>query len=195
MRRRWTAEDVARNPWQQRAPQLQEAHTTSCKRSTRPVPRRMVWPGAQPLDGGWLLVYQGKLPNMNKECPDWRKRWNLKQACLRQFGILPFPATQFATVTITRVLGPREKVMDENNVRYAAKGLEDSLTNRRPKKNGLGYTGGGNYIIDDGPAHVEFRYVQDHARREEGPCVEVLIQYEKGQSACSPVKTWRRRGL
>src|SRR5262245_8365327 len=123
------------------------------------------------------LVYQGKLPRMNVERPDWRRRWNLKQACLRQFGIMPVPATQVATVTITRVLGPREKLMDTANLSYALKGLEDSLTNRRPKKHGRGYAGGGNYIVDDAPQWATFTYLQDATRRAEGPAVEVVILY------------------
>lgn len=172
-----TIADYERLSGKKVTPQAQEPRTGSRRVGGRYVQQPKRWISAEPIEGGWRLVYQGKLPNMNKECPDWRKRWNLKQACLRQFGILPFPATQFATVTITRVLGPREKTLDPGNMVYACKGLEDSLTNRRLKKRGLGYTGGGNYIIDDSPSYAKFSYFQDSTRRYEGPMVEIIITY------------------
>lgn len=124
------------------------------------------------------LIYHGKLPTMNVQAPHWRRRWNLKQACLNAFGIWPVPATQFAYVTITRVLGPGERLFDADNYVYACKAIVDSLTNRRPKRHG-GYAGGGNYIIDDSPTHATVIYTQEATRRHEGPCIEIVIRYQE----------------
>jgi hypothetical protein len=176
-----TIADYERLSGKKLKPQPQESRTGSRRTGVRSAQQRTVWHGAEAIDGGWKLIYQGKLPNMNKECPDWRKRWNLKQTCLRQFGILPFPATQFATVTITRVLGPREKQLDYENLVYAIKGAVDSLPNRRLKKRGQGYTGGGNYIVNDDPPHVNISYDQDVTRRQDGPMIEIRIIYEGPQ--------------
>ena len=175
MGHRWTMAEVLSLPGQQGKAVIQE--TRRVKR--RPVTRSaLTGPRSHATADGWFLVYSGKLPRMNVQSPDWRKRWQLKQACLRQFGILPQPATQIATVVITRVLGPRERLLDPDNFSYACKGAMDSLTNRRPKKNGRGYTGGGNWIIDDSPRYVQVSYVQDATRRHEGPCMEIIVRYQ-----------------
>ena len=126
------------------------------------------------------LVYAGKLPRVNVQAAHWSLRWRLKQACLKQWGVWPFPATQKAHVTITRVLGPRERLMDEvENLRWACKGLTDALKNRRPREDARrGYNGGGNYIIDDSPRYSTFSFLQDETRRELGPRVEIDIRYD-----------------
>lgn len=123
------------------------------------------------------LIYEGHLPQMNRERPDWRRRWNLKQRALRQFGILPQRETRRAHLTITRILGPRERVMDEDNLRYAAKGAIDALPNRYRAPIGGKWLGGGNWIVDDSPAWITSEWHQDPARRSQGPRVEIRIAY------------------
>lgn len=125
------------------------------------------------------LVYVGALPRMNKQAAHWSLRWRLKQACLTQWGIWPFPATQKAMVVITRVLGPGERLMDEaDNLPHACKGAIDALKNRRPRDDARrGYNGGGNYIVDDAPQWASFWFHQDSGRRGEGPRIEIEVSY------------------
>ena len=112
------------------------------------------------------LIYVGHLPRVNRQAPHWGVRWRLKRNCLKQWGIWPHPASQKAHVTVTRVLGPRERLMDEwENVRVAFKGGIDALVQ-------------GNYLVDDSPQWAIFECRQDASRRFEGPRIEVDIHYD-----------------
>lgn len=113
------------------------------------------------------LVYVGKLPRMNRQMPSYWLRYGLQRRCLKQFGMLPRRETRKARVSIVRVLGPRERLMDEwENFRVAFKGGIDSLV-----------TGG--YLVDDSPRWVSFSEPrQDATRRHLGPRIEIDITYE-----------------
>ena len=67
-----------------------------------------------------------------------------------------------AIVEITRVLGPREREMDSDNLAYACKGLRDPFVQ-------------GGYLVDDAPRWATFQYRQDGSRRDDGPRIEVHI--------------------
>ena len=113
------------------------------------------------------LVYTGKLPQMNKQHPSFWGRWNQKKTALRQFGVLPGSAraTRKASVTIVRVLGPRQRPMDElENLGACLKGLADALVQ-------------GGYLVNDSPAWVSWNLSQDGSRRSRGPRVEITIRY------------------
>lgn len=126
-------------------------------------------PKPTPVPEPVRLIYVGELPRMNSQHPSYWYRWNLKRKCLRQFGVLPqgFRATQKAHVTITRVLGKGQRLMDAfENLPVALKGLMDALVE-------------GGYLVDDKPRWMSHDPVQqDETRRQEGPRVEVQITYQ-----------------
>ena len=99
----------------------------------------------------------------------WRARQRATLALKAEvFGRYPFatfqPPTGRQRVTITRVLGPRQRAWDVDNLAGGtAKGLIDALTE-------LGMW------RDDNPAHLEREYEQDDTRREQRFRVEVLIE-------------------
>lgn len=113
------------------------------------------------------LIYGGRLPKINCHCVHPMARWRLMKAARRTFGNPPYlmhPATK-AHVTITRVLGPRQKPMDDDSIAQLTAGLRDAL---KPC-----------YVVDDSPGWATFTYVNDGTRREMGPCIEVVITYEE----------------
>lgn len=117
------------------------------------------------------LIYVGKLPRMNRQQPSYWWRYQLRRRAQAQFGMLPRShwATRAGVVTITRVLGPRERLMDEfDNLRYAMKGLVDALV-----------TCG--YLVDDSPQWASFTVGQDATRRADGPMVEISITYDQNE--------------
>ena len=114
------------------------------------------------------LVYVGKLPDMHRARvgQQWRVQWWAKQKALKQFGSLPRQERRRADVCITRVLGPRERLMDEDkNLQWACGGLVDAMV-----------TGG--YLAGDDPKHAGFSFRQDASRRTIGPLIEVVITYD-----------------
>ena len=115
----------------------------------------------------YRLIYVGKLPRVNRQSPSYWLRYGLQQRCLKQFGILPKRQTHRARVAVTRVLGPRERLMDEwENLRVAFKGGIDALVK-------------GGYLVDDSPKWVSFNEPrQDTTRRHQGPRIEITITYE-----------------
>ena len=107
---------------------------------------------------------------MNKRDSAKWVRWTRPKA-LKQFGVLPpgLQATRHAYVTVTRVMGPRERPLDSvENFRFACKGLTDAL--KRPPW-------GGGYIVDDADRWATFSFMQDETRRDQGPRVEIDIRY------------------
>lgn len=82
---------------------------------------------------------------------------------------LPVPTP--VRVTITRVLGPRQRLFDRDSLgRGNAKELIDAIV-------AVGL------IPDDSPKHVwSVEYRQDETRRKDGPSVEVLIETVEGES-------------
>lgn len=75
------------------------------------------------------------------------------------------PVNAPARITITRVLGPNQRLMDADSLgRGNAKELIDAIV-------AVGI------LPDDGPRHVvEVTYRQDDTRRRWGPCVDVTIE-------------------
>ena len=67
-------------------------------------------------------------------------------------------------VTLTRILGPRERAWDDENLHGGtAKAVIDTLTD-------LGYW------VDDSPKWIDRAYHQDATRRAEGPAVEITVE-------------------
>ena len=117
-----------------------------------------------------VLIYVGKLPDFHQVRARglWRLQVRFKQRCLRQFGTLPFQEQRFAHVRVTRVLGARERLMDEDkNLQLACGGAIDALVS-------------GGYLRDDSPADAIFEFHQDPARRAMGPRLEIHISYAPG---------------
>jgi hypothetical protein len=126
----------------------------------------MSGPGRRaPRPSGHFLVYPHELPHIGATM-HWWVRYRQKQRAMRWFGVLPAACRRdaVAEVTILRVLGPRQRPMDDDNLRTATKGLRDAL-----KACG--------YIVDDGPRWARFTYAEDGRRRGVGPRVEVRIVY------------------
>lgn len=113
------------------------------------------------------LIYTGWLPRSNAQQVHWRYRQRLRRAALRAFGELPrgLHATQKAAVVVTRVLGPRQRRMDRDNLAWLCKPLLDAVV-------------AGGYLVDDSETWADIRYVQDETRRQEGPRIEVEITYD-----------------
>ena len=110
------------------------------------------------------LVYTGRLPRPQKGGEHWVYRYRLKRAALKTFGVLPVPATQKALITLTRVLGPKQRPYDVENFAYQQKGLVDALK-------------AGRYLVDDSPKWVTISYIQDERNRAQGPCILIDIRY------------------
>jgi hypothetical protein len=113
-----------------------------------------------------LLIYEGWLPKISNKIVHPLARHRLKQRATKVFGVLPpccYP-TRHASVRIVRVLGPRQKPMDSDNLSILVAGLRDAL---KPC-----------YIKDDSPKWGTFDYVNDGTRRDVGPRIEVTICYE-----------------
>jgi hypothetical protein len=123
-----------------------------------------------PMTPGHFLVYPADLPHIGASM-HWWVRYRQKQRAMRWFGVLPAAARRFAVaeVTIRRVLGPRQRPMDDDNLRTACKGLRDAL-----KACG--------YLVEDSPTWARFRYEEDASRRALGPRVEVVIVYPPDQA-------------
>ena len=112
------------------------------------------------------LVYTGKLPRTNTLRFNPKQDFWFREKVLKQWGKMPRAATQKTIVTITRVLGPRERFWDGDNFQRAMKGARDGLTNKY-----------GGYIVDDSPTWSHFVYEQQGWRRHQGPCIEVTVEY------------------
>ena len=115
------------------------------------------------------LIYDGPLYNLNRSNP---KIGHLKAAMLkharRQFGTLPpsHAARVPAQVMICRVLGPRQRFLDDDkNLGNATGQLVDALVQ-------------GGWLVDDSPKWATFRFRQDDSRRQLGPRIEIDIHYQ-----------------
>jgi hypothetical protein len=114
------------------------------------------------------LVYAYDLPR-NSGGVHWRIRQAQRDRARRLFGSLPDTrrVRKRAVVRWTRVLGPRQRDMDESNFCMLTKGIEDALTI-------------GGYIVDDSPKWIDrLPHTEDGTRREFGPRIEISIHYEE----------------
>lgn len=113
------------------------------------------------------LIYDGPLPPLRGKIVHPMARYRLKQRARKVFGEFPqkFCATRKAIVTIIRVLGPRQREMDTDNLAIQVGGLLDAL---KPS-----------YIVDDAPKWAAIDWLQDATRRHMGPRIEVSIVYEE----------------
>lgn len=68
-------------------------------------------------------------------------------------------------VSVTRILGPKQQLMDADNVTTACKSLVDALRDQR-------------LIRDDTPAAIELHVDQDDGQRANGPAVRVRVEPE-----------------
>ncbi|MGH7392908.1 MAG: hypothetical protein ACREM3_26160, partial [Candidatus Rokuibacteriota bacterium] len=96
------------------------------------------------------LIYDGLLPHNVGHNTHWRQRHAVKRLAVRQFGYL-FPGYAsriFARVHITRVMGPRQRPLDRDNLAWLCKPVVDALV-----------TCG--YLVDDREAWADITYGQD----------------------------------
>jgi hypothetical protein len=111
------------------------------------------------------LIYCGWLPKINGHQVHRFARSRLTKKGRAAFGVLPpmlYPKGK-AHVEIIRVLGPRQKEMDDDSIALLTGGLRDAL---KPS-----------YIVDDSPKWSTFTYRNDDTRRMMGPFIEVIITY------------------
>ena len=116
-----------------------------------------------------------KLPSMNawaNQHRGWeRVRW-IKAAFLKELP--PLSPRQRAVkgrrlrVTITRVLGPRERPYDTDNLYGAVKPLIDALRDAE-------------YIFDDDGSHIDLHVAQDASARSAGPKILISIRPGRGK--------------
>jgi Holliday junction resolvase RusA-like endonuclease len=111
-----------------------------------------------PLD----LVGANKLLRMH-----WRERKQYQTHVLNHLVVAGVrwrerqPAKQ--AVTITRILGPKQRRMDTDNAHASCKQVLDGL-----KKQGV--------IFDDSPAWIDLTVNEDSANRASGPAVRVRVE-------------------
>ena len=93
------------------------------------------------------------------------------ESSLRSAGFVRVPFDYPVIVTVTRILGKKQRLWDSSSVgRGNWKEIEDSLV-------ALGW------FHDDGPKWImETRFRQDASQREQGPVVRVQIEEAKEQS-------------
>jgi hypothetical protein len=115
-----------------------------------------------------LLIYDGKLPKINGHQVNRFARSRLAKKCRIVFGTGTIPPMFYPTgkamVRIIRVLGPRQKPMDDDSLALLTGGARDAL---KPA-----------YIRDDSQKYATFTYTNDGTRREVGPRIEIEITYE-----------------
>jgi hypothetical protein len=168
MNHRWTEADVARLTGQKVTRQTQETRTRSRRVGGRDVPQRLKSiPRSRQIDGGWILVYQGWLPRISNKRVHPLAVWRLMRRGREIFGALPpmlYPQTR-ARVQVIRVLGPGQKPMDRDKIALTCAGLVDALTP--------------SYLRDDSERYADITYTNDATRRQDGPSIEIVIQYEE----------------
>lgn len=115
----------------------------------------------------YLLIYPYDVPKSHGTIHRM-VRYGQKKRAMQYFGmLLPQQWCQVhAYVTITRVQGPRQHDLDDENLYIGCKGLRDSL-----KACG--------YIKNDNRKWATFTYREDHTRRDEGPRIEVEVRYQR----------------
>lgn len=112
------------------------------------------------------LIYVGWLPKISCHQVHRFARSRLVHRARRAFGVLPpclYPQTH-AHVEMIRVLGPRQKPMDDDSIALLTGGIRDAL---KPS-----------YIVDDSPKWATFTYRNEDGRRDIGPRIEVRITYD-----------------
>lgn len=87
---------------------------------------------------------------------------------LRQIGQVRIPLTRQVDVVVTRILGPRQQLMDSTSLgRGNWKEIEDALV-------------ACGWFTDDGPKQIRCTlFLQDDSRRDIGPAVLIEV-YEAG---------------
>jgi hypothetical protein len=115
-----------------------------------------------------LLIYDGWLPKNVGHNTHWRQRHHLKQLACACFGQLPsdYWATTLATVRAIRVLGPKQRPLDRDNLAWLMKPIIDAAVH-------------GGYLKDDREKWADIQYFQDSERRHEGPKIEITITYQE----------------
>jgi hypothetical protein len=123
--------------------------------------------GDVPADIACTLVYLDRMPKINGHQVSRYARSRLSKRARRIFGSDDIPwfmqPQVKASVRIVRVLGPRQKPMDDDSLALLTGGIRDAL---KP-----------GYIKDDSPKWATFTYVNDGTRRAIGPRIEVEIVY------------------
>jgi hypothetical protein len=108
------------------------------------------------------LIGANKLLRMH-----WRERKQLRIDCLNYLLVAgvktrtPEPVKQ--RVSITRILGPRQRSFDTDNAYAACKNLLDCLQIK-------------GMIFDDSPAWIDLTVEEDSANRSAGPAVRVRVE-------------------
>lgn len=119
------------------------------------------------------FTYQGWMPQANAllRASGWQSKRRLKQLGIKTFGDLPASVRvhQRATVHIVRVLGPRQRLLDSDNLAIVHKPLIDALV----------VCG---WLHDDKPQWATITYAQDEMRRQDGPKSEIQIEYAQGEA-------------
>jgi len=121
----------------------------------------------------WALKIPIDLPQVNKTIRSrygWavRKRqkqltrdWIAVHRCQERWSDKA-KATGRRRVTFIRVLGPRQRKFDDDNLSAAFKPIRDALTEE-------------SLIVDDDPRHIEARYEQVDHERTVGPEIRIVI--------------------
>jgi hypothetical protein len=116
-----------------------------------------------------VLIYAGWMPDTNAllRQTGYLLKQRLRKRGLATFGQLPPPTMAHwpARVTLVRVLGPGQRLLDESkNLSLATGPLVDALVL-------------GGWLVDDSPKWARFMHDQDATRRQDGPRIEVTIRY------------------
>jgi hypothetical protein len=112
---------------------------------------------------GWRLCYYGALPRISNKQVGWRAVWQLRQSARQLLGPGPGSPPWRARVQLIRVLGPGQKPLDRDKLALMTAGLVDALVP--------------SYIRDDSERHADITYTNDVTRRQDGPYIEILIDY------------------
>ena len=84
---------------------------------------------------------------------------------IRKLGWEREPFSELVTVTVTRILGPRQRLWDSSSIgRGNYKELEDALV-------------ACGWFVDDGPNYIDQTiFKQDDSQRHNGPAVKITIE-------------------
>lgn len=162
-----TIADYERLSGQKVTPQPQDTGTGSRHRKYRNVQRGSVLSGVRQTDTGYVMTYNDWLPKISGHQLDRYARSRLVKCGRHVFGELPpcLQHQQRARVEVIRVMGPRQKPMDRDSLAQLCAGLIDSL---QPS-----------YIWNDSEKWSDVRYRNDGERRQQGPFIEIIIDYQE----------------
>jgi hypothetical protein len=117
---------------------------------------------------GWRLCYYGALPRVSNKQVNWRAVWQLTARARRLFGTVPAAPRTRARVQVIRVLGPNQRRIDRDKLALMTAGLVDALVPT--------------YIRDDSEVYADISYTNDTSRRQDGPYIEIRIDYADDES-------------